>query len=78
MLTNHPEIDTKQNIVVNLTEFGASSLDILVDAFTKTIKHAEYQAVRHEVFMNILDIIASHKAECAFPTQTLFVNSENP
>ncbi|MCH9757271.1 MAG: mechanosensitive ion channel family protein [Gammaproteobacteria bacterium] len=77
MLTNHPDIDTKQPILVTLTEFGASSLDILVDAFTKTIKRAEYQAVRHDVFMQILEIIESHKAECAFPTRTLFLNSEN-
>ncbi len=77
MLSNHPEIDTKQNIIVTLSEFGDSSLDILVDAFTKTIKRVEYQSVRHEVFMKILDIVASNKAECAFPTQTLFLNSEN-
>ncbi len=78
MLTNHPDIDTKQNILVNLTGFGASSLDILLDAFTKTIKRTEYEAVRHDIFMKVLDIIASHGAECAFPTQTLFVNSETP
>ncbi len=77
MLTSHPEIDTRQNILSNLTNFGDSSLDILVDAFTKTIKRTEYEAVRHDVFMKILDIIASHGAECAFPTQTLFINSES-
>lgn len=77
MLTNHPGIDTKQSILVCLTEFGASSLDILVDTFTKTIKRAEYQAVRHDVLMKILNIIESHQAECAFPTQTLFLNSES-
>ncbi len=76
MLDNHPDIDSKQNILVYLNEFGASSLDILVDAFTKSIKRAEYIPVRHDVFMKVLEIIASHKAECAFPTQTLFVNSE--
>ncbi|MDF1677548.1 MAG: mechanosensitive ion channel family protein [Legionellaceae bacterium] len=77
MLSNHPEIDTKQSIIVTLTDFGDSSLDILVDAFTKTIKRVEYQATRHDVLMKILDIIALNKAECAFPTQTLFLNSEH-
>jgi MscS family membrane protein len=77
MLLDHPDIDKNLNILVYLTEFGASSLDILLDTFTITIQRAEYQAVRHDVLMKTLKIIASHKAECAFPTQTLFVNSEN-
>lgn len=77
MLLDHPDIDKDLNILVYLTEFGASSLDILVDTFTITIQRAEYQAVRHDIFMKILKIIASHKAECAFPTQTLFIHSEN-
>ncbi|MDX2346131.1 MAG: mechanosensitive ion channel family protein [Legionella sp.] len=76
MLESHPDIDNKQNILVYLNEFGASSLDILVDAFTKSIKRAEYIPVRHDVFMKVLEIIASHGAECAFPTQTLFVNND--
>lgn len=76
MLKGHPDLDTRQNIIVTLTEFGASSLDILVDAFTKTIKRVEYQAVRHDVFIKILHIIESHGAECAFPTQTIFLHPE--
>ncbi|MCH9762785.1 MAG: mechanosensitive ion channel family protein [Gammaproteobacteria bacterium] len=77
MLLEHPDIDNKQPILVNLNELGASSLDILVDAFTQTIKRAEYIPIRHDVLMKALDIIASHGAECAFPTQTLLMNSDH-
>ena len=76
MIVDHPGIDKKQNMMAFLTDFGASSLDIVVDCFTKAIKRADYQAVRHELLMNVLAIIDEHGAECAFPTQTLFMEPQ--
>ena len=75
MLQKHPAVDKNQNILVALNEFNSSSLDILVDVFTNTIKRVDYVPARHDILMQILGIIEKHKAECAFPTQTLFVNT---
>ncbi|MFQ5559473.1 MAG: mechanosensitive ion channel family protein, partial [Nitrospinota bacterium] len=36
MLFNHPEIDSRQTLIVNLNKFSASSLDFFVYTFTKT------------------------------------------
>ncbi|MDI9818366.1 MULTISPECIES: mechanosensitive ion channel family protein [unclassified Legionella] len=77
MLMNHPEIDNQQTIIVNLVEFGSSSLNFMVYAFTKTTNRIKFQAVQHDVFMKILQIINSNGAECAFPTQTLFLQSQS-
>lgn len=76
-LINHEDIDQKLHIQVCLTEFGASSLDILIDAFTvnKATKLVDYRAVRHEILMKVLDIITANGAECAFPTQTVYLEN---
>jgi MscS family membrane protein len=73
MLRHHPEIDANQTLIVNLVQFGSSSLDFMVYTFTKTTDWVKFQAIQQDVFLKILDIIAGHGAECAFPTQTLHV-----
>ena len=75
MLTKHPDIDTNQTIVVNFDTFAASSLNFLVYAFTKTTNWVEYKAIQQEIYINILNIIQDNNAECAFPTQTLFIDN---
>ena len=75
MLMKHPEIDTNQTLIVNMVEFGASSLNFMVYTFTKTTNWVKFQEVQHDVFLKILAIIDSHDAECAFPTQTLYFES---
>lgn len=76
MLLENADIDNNQTIVVNFDTFGASSLNFLVYAFTKTINWIEFKSIQHNVLINILDIIQRNGAECAFPTQTLFLQNE--
>jgi MscS family membrane protein len=42
-------------------------------AFTKTTSKDKYQQVKQKILLNIADIIAKHKAEIAYPTQTLHI-----
>lgn len=78
MLQNHPEIDTKMIIIVNLVEFAASSLNILVYTFTKTTNWVKFQEVQQDVFLKIIDIVESHEAQCAFPTTTIHLPENIP
>lgn len=71
MLRNHPEIDTNQTLMVNLFEFGSSSLNFFIYTFTKTTNWVKFQSVQQDVFLKVIEIITSHGAECAFPTTTL-------
>jgi MscS family membrane protein len=73
MLRAHPQIDQQQTLMVNFDKFAASSLDFFVYCFTKTTVWAEYHAVKQDVLLKILDIVAAHGAEVAFPTSTLHV-----
>lgn len=76
MLRSHPDIDTKQTLIVNLVEFGASSLNIMVYTFTKTTEWVPFQAIQQDVFLKIIDIITQHGAECAFPSRTLYFEDQ--
>ena len=76
MLKTHPDIDQSRTLMVNFNKFGASSLDFFVYTFTKTTVWAEFHAIKQGVLFKIAEIIASHGAQIAFPTQTLHVASE--
>jgi len=71
MLKNHDEIDTDQTLIVNFLTFNASSLDIMVYTFTKTVVWVRFHEVKEEILLKISDIIESYGAEVAFPTRTL-------
>lgn len=77
MLANHPDIDANQTLIVNLNGFGASSLNVMVYTFTKTINWMRYQEVKQDVLLKIIEIVANNGADIAFPTQTLKIDPIN-
>ena len=75
MLQQHADIDQNQTLIVNLNSFGASSLDFFIYTFTKTTDWIEFHHIKQDVLIKVLDIIHKHDADCAFPTQTLHIDS---
>ncbi|MCC5888110.1 MAG: mechanosensitive ion channel family protein [Gammaproteobacteria bacterium] len=75
MLSEHPDIAQDRILMVNFDSFGASSLDFMVYAFTKTTVWTEFHVVKEDVLFKIAAIIAGHGGEIAFPTRTLHVDS---
>ncbi len=71
MLTNHPEIDTGQTMIVNFNKFATSSMDFFIYTFTKTTNWIHYHEVKQDVLLKIVDIIEQEGAEIAFPTSTI-------
>lgn len=78
MLQNHPGIDTTQTMIVNFNQFGASTLDIMIYTFTKTIDWVTFHAVKQDVLLQIGVIIEHHGAQIAFPTQTVQLQPNSP
>jgi len=78
MLRNHEEIDTTQTMIVNFNAFNAYSLDFFIYTFTKTTDWVRYHEIKQDVLLKVLDIIHQHSADCAFPTQTLHLDSLPP
>ncbi len=75
MVMNHPGIASKQALYVNFHNFGPSSLDILLHMFTKATDYKNFLIVKEDVLLKASEIIAKHKAEIAYPTTTLHVQS---
>jgi MscS family membrane protein len=68
MLHQHPDINNKKTILVCFTEFGTSSLNFMVYAFTKTTNWIKFYSARQDVYLKILSIVAEHGAECSLPS----------
>ncbi|MCH7471323.1 mechanosensitive ion channel family protein [bacterium] len=71
MLRTHPDID-QRFWMVNFTELGESSLDILVYCFTKTTVWKEYMDIRQEVLLKILELLEQHGVKTALPSRTVY------
>ncbi|GHC01171.1 mechanosensitive ion channel family protein [Cerasicoccus arenae] len=63
-------------ILVNFTDFGNSSLDILVYYFTLSTKWLEYMDVRQRVNCKIMRAIQKRGLSVAFPTRTLYLDGQ--
>jgi MscS family membrane protein len=68
----HPD-----QIMVNFTNFGSSSLDIFIYFFTRTTKWQEYLEARQTINLSIMKIVENEGLSFAFPTQTLHIESRD-
>ncbi|MFT6984838.1 MAG: MscS family membrane protein [Psychromonas sp.] len=75
MLETHPEIDTRQTLIVNFDCFNNSSLDFFIYTFTKTTDWILFHEIKQDVLLKVADIVLSHQAEFAFPTRQLHIDS---
>ncbi len=74
MLRSHPEIDGEQPVIVAFDQFADSSLNLLVQALTKTTVAEEFQKVKQDILLKVAKIVARHGADFAFPTRTLHLH----
>ncbi len=73
MLRKHKDIAQDRTLIVNLVSFGPSSLDFFVYTFTKTTDWVTYHAVKQNVMLEIMGIVARYGAEVAFPTRKVLI-----
>ena len=76
MLREHPAIH-QEFFLVNFTDFGASSLDIMVYCFTTSTVWEEYLEAREDVCLRIMELLEGLGLEIAFPSQTLYLHDMN-
>jgi MscS family membrane protein len=75
MLLAHPKIDPDP-ARVRFTGFGVNSLDITIFAYVRTTDHTEFLAVREDVLLRILEVVETAGTGFAFPSQTVYGNTE--
>lgn len=78
LLRTHPEVDQKSTILVNFTDFGDSSLNIMVYYFANTIVWAEYLRIRETINLSIMEILEDLGLTIAFPTRTVYLHTPKP
>jgi MscS family membrane protein len=74
ILETHPDT-RKDNIQVFFYEFGAHSLDMLVNFFLKVPDREAELNERQRILLEILHLAESTGVQFAFPTQTLHIES---
>lgn len=72
LLHNHPDIDTKQMVLVSFNEWANSSINLLVYCFTRTTVWSEYLAVQQKIFLEIAKIVQEAGGDFAFNCTTLY------
>ncbi|HKI51773.1 MAG TPA: mechanosensitive ion channel family protein [Geothermobacteraceae bacterium] len=75
LLRTHPAID-QEFWLVNFTDFGASSLDIMVYCFTRTTVWEEYLDARQDLNLQIMDLLEGMGLEIAFPSRTIYLQQK--
>jgi MscS family membrane protein len=74
VLREHPKI-WPDALVVRFAELAASSLNIEVMAWFRTVDFDEFRAIREEVLLRFLEVVERAGTSLAFPTQTVHVAS---
>jgi len=76
MLKEHPAVD-QDFFLVNFTDFGASSLDIMVYCFTTTTVWGDYLDAREDLCLKIMEILETLGLEIAFPSRTVYLHQDS-
>ena len=72
VLREHPGI-YRDDIVVRLLQFAASSLDVEVIAYFTTVDMTQFRAWRQEILLGFMDVVEKAKTSFAYPTRTVHV-----
>ncbi|MGA8892610.1 MAG: mechanosensitive ion channel family protein [Anaeromyxobacteraceae bacterium] len=77
LLAAHPRVEAS-GAKARLAALGASSLDVEVSAEVLTSSSAEFQDVREELLLGVLDVVERCGTGLAFPSQTLYLGKDRP
>jgi MscS family membrane protein len=77
LLRTHPAIDQKF-MLVHFTDFGESSLDILIYCFTTTTVWGQYLEAREDINLKIMDILEQLGVGIAFPSRSVYLQGTTP
>ncbi len=77
MLSSHEGLDQNQSIAVAFSNLSPSSIEFLVQCFTKTTDFMVFSEVKEDILFKILKIISDHNAKIAYPTSSIYIESES-
>ena len=75
LLYAHPMVDPDP-ARVRLVDFGSHALEVEIFAYVRTRDYNEFLAVREDIYLRIMDIVAESGTGLALPSQTLHERAE--
>ncbi len=76
-LSLEDKLGIKTTLLVYLDSFNASSIDILLYTFSKSVAWEDWLKTKQDVMYRIMEILEQNGLEFAFPSQTLYFDREN-
>jgi MscS family membrane protein len=77
MIVDDPRIETEGSRV-RFVRLGQSSLDIEIVAYVLTRDWPEFNAIREELLLRIMEIVQNARTGFAFPSQTVYISQGSP
>jgi MscS family membrane protein len=72
LFIGHPRI-ANDPLRIRFIGFGASSLDVEIQSYVMTADPNEFFAIREDILLRIMDVVAANGTGFAFPSQTLYM-----
>jgi MscS family membrane protein len=76
LLYAHPRVEP-DGARIRFVGFGAYSLDLEIFAYVRTTDFAEFLAIREDLYLRIMDIVAASGSGFAFPSQTTYLGRDS-
>ena len=69
----------EDSVLVELSGFGASSIDLLVSAYLRTADMTRFLQMQNDLNLDLMDVMQKNGVDFAFPSTTVYLekNSEN-
>ena len=66
-------------MLVELSGFGASSIDLLVSAYLRTADMTRFLQMQNDLYLDLMDVMQKNGVDFAFPSTTVYLekNSEH-
>ena len=75
MLRTRPETQT-DSVIVRLTGFGDSSIDILVSCYVLTADLGRFLEIPNSLNLDLMDMMQKHGVEFAFPSTSVYIEKK--
>lgn len=76
LVSKDDEMGIKKNLLVYLDEFSASSINILIYCFSKSVNWREWLETKEDVMYKIMEILEKNSLEFAFPSMSIYKENE--
>lgn len=76
IVNTNDQLGIKNNVMVYLDRYSASSIDILIYCFSDTVNWQEWLGVKQDVMIKIAQIIRSNGLDFALPSQSVYLSNE--